>query len=169
MKWIVFVAMATASSSSLAQWECTRPDGSQYQTSQRPSDDKCEPALGADGMHPSEKPATHTAPRKPFKSNPKEAKAALASGKASIRAGLKDPLSAQFRGVFVKRDLYVCGEVNAKNSYGGYVGYQRFIALAGIPSLDRLDDGSQDFLRQWAQSCSDLTKEQIDQVMGATD
>ena len=49
--------------------------------------------------------------------------------------GLKDPDSAKFRNVrFVKynNQIVVCGEVNAKNSYGGYVGFSEFIS--GITS-----------------------------------
>ncbi len=51
---------------------------------------------------------------------------------------LKDPASAKFRGVFVGAwtDEYdgktikpvLCGEVNARTSYGGYSGFQRFYA-----------------------------------------
>lgn len=40
---------------------------------------------------------------------------------------LKDPESAQFRNQFVGRQA-LCGEVNARNSMGGYTGYARFIA-----------------------------------------
>lgn len=43
---------------------------------------------------------------------------------------LKDPASAQFRNLFaISRgtgDDKVCGEINAKNSYGGYVGFRMF-------------------------------------------
>lgn len=44
---------------------------------------------------------------------------------------MKDPDSAKFRNLrFVKYNekTVVCGEVNAKNSYGGYVGFENFIA-----------------------------------------
>lgn len=47
---------------------------------------------------------------------------------------LKDPGSANFREVKIFQvehiggiDTFVCGEVNAKNSYGGYVGFKTFI------------------------------------------
>ena len=43
---------------------------------------------------------------------------------------LKDPDSAKFRGVkFFRRSGAGCGEVNAKNSMGGYVGYTWFVAF----------------------------------------
>lgn len=43
--------------------------------------------------------------------------------KESVLANLKDPNSAQFR-----NQKGFCGEVNAKNSFGGYAGFVRFIA-----------------------------------------
>jgi len=49
---------------------------------------------------------------------------------------LKDPESAQFRNErVVGKEGFVCGEVNAKNSAGGYVGFSSYAAF-------RLDDGS---------------------------
>lgn len=40
-----------------------------------------------------------------------------------VRAALKDPDSAKFSNVRVKEGTaFVCGQVNAKNSFGGYVG-----------------------------------------------
>lgn len=47
----------------------------------------------------------------------------------------KDPDSAHFRNLKVVQvnspalKWYVCGEVNAKNGFGGYVGYERFYGL----------------------------------------
>lgn len=54
------------------------------------------------------------------------------SAKKHISSQLKDPYSAQFEGVFigqgqVNKELpIVCGKVNAKNAFGGYVGAKRF-------------------------------------------
>lgn len=54
----------------------------------------------------------------------------------AVRSMLKDPNSAQFDGVYTRQgagsaadtvETYVCGRVNAKNSFGGYTGYKRFI------------------------------------------
>ena len=50
-----------------------------------------------------------------------------------VRASLKDPDSAKFSGAILaaKRlngDIDACGTVNAKNSYGGYVGAGPFFA-----------------------------------------
>lgn len=54
--------------------------------------------------------------------------------KTFIVMDLKDPESARFRNVFTKENkkedgsisYLVCGEINAKNSYGAYVGYKPF-------------------------------------------
>ncbi|MGO2242097.1 MAG: hypothetical protein ACTH5D_10110 [Halomonas sp.] len=50
--------------------------------------------------------------------------------KDAVAERLRDPSSAQFRNVKggERRGLYsVCGEVNGKNAYGAYSGYERFI------------------------------------------
>lgn|GEM_PF-3273393 len=39
---------------------------------------------------------------------------------------LTDPSSAQFRNERSKKDGWVCGEVNSKNTMGGYVGFKRY-------------------------------------------
>lgn len=44
---------------------------------------------------------------------------------------LKDPSSAQFQNVFISADgKSVCGEFNAKNGFGAYGGFKRFITGA---------------------------------------
>ena len=52
---------------------------------------------------------------------------------AAFQSELKDADSAKFRALRYKMDTpegwTMCGEVNAKNSYGGYVGFQPFYAL----------------------------------------
>jgi len=60
-----------------------------------------------------------------------------------IASNFKDPGSAQFTKLTIGQDKYVnglyhlCGEVNAKNSYGGYAGFQRFIA--GLDSNGKMN------------------------------
>jgi hypothetical protein len=49
----------------------------------------------------------------------------LSKARTAVAHSLKDPPSARFDGV-VKKAEAVCGFVNAKNSYGGYVGRTRF-------------------------------------------
>lgn len=51
-------------------------------------------------------------------------------------ASLKDPDSLQVRNPVYKAKgastWIMCGEYNAKNSYGGYTGFKRFMAVAGL-------------------------------------
>lgn len=56
---------------------------------------------------------------------------ALNAAKGSVASGLKDPNSAQFNGVRLVSyagGKVICGTVNAKNSFGGYVGFTPFVA-----------------------------------------
>lgn len=47
----------------------------------------------------------------------------------NVRASLKDPSSAQFEKVRLSSNgAAVCGKVNAKNGFGGYVGFRDFVA-----------------------------------------
>lgn len=52
--------------------------------------------------------------------------------KEMVRRELKDPNSAEFRDIYQvslpKGGTKVCGWVNSKNSFGGYVGFRRFIS-----------------------------------------
>ena len=66
----------------------------------------------------------------------------------ALRDALKDPGSIQTRNVthYTKSGELngkvwhfthsLCGELNAKNSYGGYVGYRRFVASVLVSPLD---------------------------------
>lgn len=51
----------------------------------------------------------------------------VSQAKKLIEAKLNDPLSVQYRDIKIYRDGTVCGEYNAKNKMGGYVGFQPFI------------------------------------------
>lgn len=72
----------------------------------------------------------------------------VSSAKRALTKDFKDPDGAKYRDLAVYReldgkDLYLCGEVNAKNSYGAFTGYTPFFS-----SLDhvRLKEGSDDSL-----------------------
>lgn len=72
--------------------------------------------------------AAHAAPQPP-KVNEKELRKEFTE--------LKDQDSAKFRNIkFAKGDSdgswVMCGEYNAKNSYGGYAGFSRFMGMAFI-------------------------------------
>ena len=76
----------------------------------------------------------------------------IEQAKQTLAADLKDPDSAKFRNVREHRNN-VCGEYNAKNSYGGYVGFERFIQLPG--EKPRLDDSGPAFETAWKEGCTD--------------
>jgi hypothetical protein len=46
--------------------------------------------------------------------------------RALISNMLKDPASTQFRNEFMSGSGWLCGELNSKNSEGGYVGFKKF-------------------------------------------
>jgi hypothetical protein len=57
----------------------------------------------------------------------------IREAETAVANQLKDPYSAKFRGSFIvggypihSAPPTVCGEVNAKNSFGAYIGYKRF-------------------------------------------
>lgn len=83
-------------------------------------------------------------------------------GKGKIAGKFRDPSSAQFRGVTrVTEGDMVCGEVNAKNSYGGYVGFHRFFVDPGSSELHMIEPSSNDdpaklryFDTQYEKYCS---------------
>jgi hypothetical protein len=55
-----------------------------------------------------------------------------ASISKSLADQLKDPASAKFKFTPIisgKTSGVICGQVNARNSYGGYTGFQPFIAM----------------------------------------
>jgi hypothetical protein len=58
-----------------------------------------------------------------------------------VLAKLTDPDSALFQnerfiGPWMPSDGVLCGEVNAKNRMGGYVGYSRFVSTPRLASVD---------------------------------
>lgn len=52
--------------------------------------------------------------------------------KAAVEEKLKDPFSAQFKWGQWNGSAYYCGTVNAKNSFGGYIGFVPFLALVAF-------------------------------------
>ena len=64
---------------------------------------------------------------------------------------LKDPGSAEFR-----NQRGFCGEVNSKNSFGGYVGFKRFIAATKDMVVFEKDGRltPSEFEQAWARHCN---------------
>jgi hypothetical protein len=87
----------------------------------------------------------------------------IALAKDRMVRALKDPDSAHFGNAWVEQKAsydpkvmgIVCGQVNAKNSFGGYTGLKDFIVIAGIP----LEEGtSSAFNKLWNEHCVIKTK-----------
>lgn len=80
-------------------------------------------------------------------------------GKDAARAKLKDPDSAQFRNVYFHEGAdgvpMACGEVNSKNSFGGYGGFQKFMS-AGDPELTFMAEQMEpsEFATAWNRFCA---------------
>ena len=81
----------------------------------------------------------------------------IEKGKDAIRNRMKDPGSSVFQNVFFSRTSdgapVTCGEVNGKNSFGGYSGFQRFVS-AGSPELSFLETEVADFSTLWDTMCA---------------
>lgn len=75
----------------------------------------------------------------------------ITSSQDVVKDSLKDPSSASFKNNFVSDKSYVCGQVNAKNSFGSYAGYKRYINRGG---LTLIDDDSPEFSRLWDENCN---------------
>jgi hypothetical protein len=78
-------------------------------------------------------------------------------GMDAIRAHLRDGASARYQNVYVGRKQNgtlgpaLCGQVNAKNGFGGYAGYERFIAVSdGSTALVESDNNPQNSSRPGA-------------------
>jgi hypothetical protein len=86
----------------------------------------------------------------------------VAAGKERIAANLKDPNSAQFRRLFIAGKglpmKFLCGEMNAKNSYGGYVGFKKFFTAAGAASFTAIDPEDPMRLFNYDIFCSESSK-----------
>lgn len=67
-----------------------------------------------------------------------------------VQGSIKDPSSAQFR-----NQSGVCGEVNSKNSFGAYAGFQRFIATSREMVIFERDSGldANTFNDVWNKGC----------------
>jgi hypothetical protein len=50
----------------------------------------------------------------------------VSDAKSAVKDRLKDPGSAEFRNIKFNESGAVCGQFNAKNSFGGYTGFKQF-------------------------------------------
>ena len=99
---------------------------------------------------------------------------AISFAKDAISSMLKDPGSAKFDSVHFNQLIkekdhvagYVCGYVNGKNSFGGYVGSTRFLVLTDVTnkgkagkSIGAMIDSDDNFIareafqKRWEENC----------------
>ncbi len=70
-----------------------------------------------------------------------------------VREKVREPASAQFRNQFIGKQGAPCGEVNAKDAFGAYIGYQRYISVARDLTLLAQDVAPAEFEASWLQLC----------------
>lgn len=93
--------------------------------------------------------------------------ASFKAAKAAVSRDMRDPMSTQFRDVVQGDGDIVCGEVNAKNTMGAYVGFTRFIVSDSLgvelESEDRKLNSAR--WRLWCESASITTAAEHDSLM----
>lgn len=86
--------------------------------------------------------------------------AAVQSAKALVADRFKDPSSVQFRNLVAYGTnsppslSMLCGQVNGKNSYGGFVGFRRFVTNGGASVEVEDAENSRSMNRLWESTCS---------------
>ena len=74
-------------------------------------------------------------------------------GEKYVKEKILEPSQAQFRNQFIGKGGAPCGEVNAKDAFGGYIGFQRYISVARDLTLLSQDVSPAEFDAQWQQLC----------------
>jgi hypothetical protein len=87
----------------------------------------------------------------------REAELVIIRGERRVRDVLREPDSAEFRGVFEGNDGVVCGEVNARNGFGGMNGFQPFVSARNVLIYEPSKDAAA-FAAVWELHCSKTTK-----------
>ncbi|RZT11097.1 hypothetical protein SAMN05216319_0426 [Duganella sp. CF402] len=82
-----------------------------------------------------------------------EAATLTSMGEKYVREKVLEPAQAQFRNQFIGKGGAPCGEVNAKDAFGGYIGFQRYISVARDLTLLAQDVAPAEFEAQWQQLC----------------
>lgn len=75
-----------------------------------------------------------------------EGEALVRKAAASIASTARDPSSVSFRKVFIQKrmakdgrqPITLCGEVNGKNGYGGFTGFEKFILVGDNVSTGKV-------------------------------
>ncbi|WP_386339423.1 hypothetical protein O4D10_19510 [Xanthomonas citri pv. citri] len=77
----------------------------------------------------------------------------IVAAERAVRRELKDPDSAQFKDVRANYTeefgVVACGRVNAKNEFGGYIGFRRFVSSGKSVILEGRDNVAD----AWSGAC----------------
>ena len=81
--------------------------------------------------------------------------------KQKMEETLRDPGSAKYQDVYAHKigdgNFIFCGRVNAKNGFGGYTGFERFVAS---PLIVGTEGSVDDFAQVWNEFCTSSTQVQ---------
>ena len=83
----------------------------------------------------------------------REASVIISMGEKYVREKIREPASAQFRNQFIGKGGAPCGEVNAKDAFGAYLGYQRYISVARELTMLAQDMPHDEFEESWREMC----------------
>lgn len=89
----------------------------------------------------------------PAQKKHKEATALIVMGEKYVKEKIREPASAQFRNQFIGKGGAPCGEVNAKDAFGAYLGYQRYISVARELTMLAQDLPPHEFEESWQEMC----------------
>jgi len=90
----------------------------------------------------------------PAKADQPSEYAVIRVGQRAVESRLKDADSAKFRNQFVGKSGVPCGEVNARNGFGGYNGFKRYIASGGGVSVIEGEIPDDQFEASWKRLCA---------------
>lgn len=82
-----------------------------------------------------------------------EAATLTSLGEKYVKEKILEPGQARFRNQFIGKGGAPCGEVDAKDAFGAYIGYQRYISVARDLTLLAQDVSPAEFEQQWQQLC----------------
>lgn len=101
---------------------------------------------------------------------PSQEEKLLEEAKEAVRQQVRDPESVQFResaftSIYPDRGLVCMGEFNAKNGYGGYVGFEtyRYSREYGLTTT-----GSEPHFQTVANACLEEIKKETEQIKNRT-
>ncbi len=134
--------------------------GSKLVPRSEPSNAAASAAMAAPPKQAQEPEATKPEPERPMTAAEKKAQQekwfgaeTIVAAERAVRRELKDPDSAQFKDVRANYTeefgVVACGRVNAKNDFGGYTGFRRFVSSGKSVILE----GRNNVADAWVGAC----------------